>query len=78
MNCLAEIFELLKQVVTDPIVSKTVKLTAEQVIHVLEDECAAFELRRDKAIYLLTLTENSNMSSFTRSILYEVIAKLES
>lgn len=75
---LDEIFELLSQISSDPTVSKNVKVITEKVSCVLKEEGASFELRRDKAIQLLGYTDSPNLCSFIRSMIYEVIAKLES
>lgn len=77
MMDLSEVFDLLEQIRTDPVVSKSVKLIAEEVICLLKDDCA-FELKRDKAIQLLSSTDSPNLCSFTRSMIYELMARLES
>ena len=62
----------------DSTVPKNVKEKVQQIIHALKDEKAELSMRVDKALQILDdVAEDSNLQSYTRTQIWNIVSMLE-
>lgn len=78
-DLLLEIKDLIYQIEEDITVSKSVKSRIRQAHLLLEDNKFAISVRVDKSLQCLDeLEEDPNISSYTRTQIWNIVSRLES
>ena len=74
---LTEPLGLINEIMTDNSVPKNVRQTMKKVTIILESESER-AVKCDKAIQLITLNDDLNIDSFTRTRIWSILSMLES
>lgn len=68
----------MSELLEDTTVPKNVKEKIQGIVHTLNDEKIEVSIRKDKALQVLDgVSEDSNLQSYTRTQLWNVISMLE-
>lgn len=72
------VIEAVKEIQADTTISKNVKTKLDETIRALQEEGKEKSIKIDKAIHILDeLSEDSNMPSYIRTQLWNILSMLE-
>ena len=75
-TCFSEIMNVLNEITSDFNIPRSVKEKVNNVVKIIEDDCET-PVKCDKAIQELNVTDDPNVSMFTRTRIWGLISMLE-